>query len=403
MKKKSISRIKLILIYTLIYIIVLIFGLLLCLGITYAHSHHTPYAAMEDMQYYLEHREFSPNVQIHSAHNYVYAPDGSRVDYSVPDIDSKFDIDNYVSKQFHEIPGNEPLMKLIFHPNLPKHFAITVAIPMEDGGLFLFLRELSIHTALVIIFISATIMLVLSAIFTLLIMRNNLKTEKIQQEYVANISHELKSPIASVRALTETIRDGLVETREQQEEYCDIMLHELYTLEHTVTNMLELSKIQSMQINCQKDILSATDVFCPIINKYAALCYEMGIEFQLLFEWRQCPPLHTNSVLASRMLDILLDNALKYSKADGKIQLQIKEKHNKIIVVVTDTGPGIAPEDQPHIFSRFYKGNKEHNPKGSGLGLAIANEIALCLNERIWLSKTSPSGSEFSFTIDIAK
>lgn len=401
MKKRKLSHVKLIILYASIYVGALILGFALCLGITYSHSKNTPQAAMQDMAYYSQHMQFSPNVQMHGAHNYVYNTRGERIDYSFPDIEKNFNIDPIVQRYFHEADQQSYFMKLIFQPNLPKNFGILVVLPMDNDNYFVFFRELSMVTALIIIFVCATVMLLFSVIFTALIIRNNKKAEQLQQNYVANISHELKSPIASVRAITETIRDGMCDTPEQQEEYCNIMLHELYQLEHTVVHMLELSRIQSLDSDCSKERVLLSEVFATILSKYKALCYEMEIQFDHPTDEKYDILLYTNKNLASRLLDILLDNALKYTEPNGCIQLRYEKKAAKLIIHVSDTGPGIPVKEQHHIFLRFYKGDTGQTKKGSGLGLAIASEIAQCLDEKVWLNHSSSQGSEFCFSIEL--
>lgn len=96
--------------------------------------------------------------------------------------------------------------------------------------------------------------------------------EKMQWEYIDNITHKLKSPIASVRALTETMYDGLVQDPDKQQKYCGIILNELNGLEHTVSGMLELSRIQNHQIDCSKSDHTAEEIFKSVIDKHTTLC-----------------------------------------------------------------------------------------------------------------------------------
>jgi len=252
---------------------------------------------------------------------------------------------------------------------------------------------------LLVLFVSATLTVILAVIYTAIIIRKNKETELIQREYIDNISHELKSPIASVRALTETMYDGLVPEEEKRKEYCGIMLNELHNLEHTVTYMLELSRIQSKKIDCQKHKISAPDLFQAVLNKYDALCEEMDVSFTCIPPLNHCPAVYTNQNLAARLMDILLDNAVKFSGEEGSVQITYVSDIKCVTISVINSGRPISPEDQPHIFSRFYKGDKSHNGKGSGLGLAIASEIAVSLDEKLWLRKSDSSGTEFCFTL----
>ena len=107
--------------------------------------------------------------------------------------------------------------------------------------------------------------------------------------------------------------------------------------------------------------------------------------------------------LASRMLDILLDNAFKFTQANGMIQVILTEQQRHMVVTIRNDGPSIEAADQKHIFERFYQGGKAHDKRGSGLGLAIAKEIAESLNEKLWLEHSVPGDTAFSFTISSAR
>ncbi len=125
----------------------------------------------------------------------------------------------------------------------------------------------------------------------------------------------------------------------------------------------------------------------------------MGLTFTIEPKLKKCPMLFTNPALMARLLDILLDNAVKFTGVEGHVGIRWPDGLQYTTFFVTDTGNGISPHDQKHIFSRFYKGDKAHNEKGSGLGLSIAHEISICLGEKLWLRKTSDKGTEFAFTI----
>ena len=170
-------------------------------------------------------------------------------------------------------------------------------------------------------------------------------------------------------------------------------------LENTVSGMLELSKIQNQQIDCSKTLVSTYEVFSNIVEKYDALCCERDMNFSISPSLSNRCIVYTNKALASRMMDILLDNAVKFAPEKGSIHVELEEDDTMLTISISDNGTGIAPDDQNMIFNRFYKGDKSHNEKGSGLGLSIASEIADSLGEKLWLRYTGPKGTAFAFTI----
>ncbi|MCU6761561.1 Alkaline phosphatase synthesis sensor protein phoR [uncultured Roseburia sp.] len=401
MKNKVRSRLRFIRNWLIIYILILILGISLIMGITYSSNKSMIDIARSDRDYYLEHGSFSPDVKKNSANNFIFQPDGTRKDaISTPGLSDYFDCDQYARRLLRRIQKKEMIYTIAFHINPKSSYFTAVAFPLEDGSIFLFLKELFyLKNILIVLFSCVTLLIILSACYTAMVIRKNHIMEKHQREYVGNISHELKSPIASVRALTETMYDGLVPDREKQKAYCGIMLSELNKLEQTVVSMLELSRIQSHQADCSKITLSPEKVFQPVIEKYQILCDDMGLAFHCCPAVTELPSLYTNQELAARMLDILLSNAIKFTDENGCVQVIFSEKLQHLVVTVKDNGSGIAPADQPYIFNRFYKSDKAHNEKGSGLGLAIAKEISAALEEKLWLNKSTSSGTEFSFTI----
>lgn len=401
MKKKHLSRIQFIFIWLGIYLFVLFFGVALSTGVTYFRNQNMKYIAQTDMEYYIENDRFNASVMINHSNNFVYDSAGTRVaSLTTPDMLQYFDFDRYAAKLLPRVQQGETVYTMTFQPHLENHIAIVVAIPMENGGMFLFLKSLSpLKNMLIVLFFSVTLLIILSALYMALVIRKNQAIEKMQREYVDNISHELKSPIASVRALTETMYDGLVKDEEKRRKYCGIMLTELTGLEHTVSSMLELSRIQSHQADCSKTPLSTMDIFNSVIDKYTVLCDDMGLSFSCFPALESYPLLYTNQALAARLLDILLDNAVKFVGIEGSVEVSFKNEFRQMVITVKNNGTVIVPADQPYIFKRFYKSDKAHNEKGSGLGLAIASEIAVCLNEKLWLKKSNASGTEFAFTL----
>ena len=122
-------------------------------------------------------------------------------------------------------------------------------------------------------------------------------------------------------------------------------------------------------------------------------------EYMRQIDFQKLPPLFTNALCASRVMEILLDNAIKFVDEEDTITVSALVKRSHVEFCVRDTGIGISPENLQNIFRRFYKVDIKGNAKGSGLGLAIARETLAALNEKIWVESAPGKGSAFYFTV----
>ncbi|EYE89611.1 hypothetical protein Q428_00865 [Fervidicella metallireducens AeB] len=227
--------------------------------------------------------------------------------------------------------------------------------------------------------------------------------EKTRREYIANISHELRTPIASLRAMSETLLDGLIEDEEEKQRYYQIMLKESIRLQRLINDMLELSKLQSGNSYLKKDKVNISKLIDSVYQKFSCIADDLGIELRLTDEINNLPLTFTNSERIEQVLVILLDNAFKFTPEGGIVTISSKIDNNKIIISVEDTGKGIPKEDVPFVFERFYKVDKSRTTQGTGLGLAIAKQIMEALDEKIFVISTVEKGTKFSFTVEMTK
>lgn len=393
------SKAKYIFHWTLIYIMVVILAFVLSFATTYFSNKLSYDIANYDLQYYLDTGTFNPNVVINGANNLVYDKHGNLID-SCATHEFPKQWPRTVEKVLSKTKECDVYYTAILTNHIPKAVMVITAYPLDDDGAFIFYRHVSsFEKTFFVVFLISTILILMMAIYLYRLISIEQNAKQVQRNYIDNITHELKSPIASIKALTTGIYDGLVTDDNKRKDHCSIMLNELNRLERTVSDMLELSRIQNNQINCDKEVYTITDLFGEIIDKRRTLCEDLNIEIILEPAAEAFPLLHTNKVLAGRMMDILLDNAIKFSPVDGRILLNMTESSKHITIAIKDSGPGISPEERDLIFRRFYKSDKAHNEKGSGLGLAIAKEIADVLGEKLWLKSSSDEGAEFAFTI----
>jgi len=227
------------------------------------------------------------------------------------------------------------------------------------------------------------------------------RLEQTRRDYVANVSHELRTPLTAMRALIEPLRDGLIKTEDQRQQMYDVLLRETMRLTRLVSDMLELSRLQSGRMSLTKSTFSPAPLLEVIRDTYSAYAED----YQQTFVYDvpdTLPDVLGNPDRTQQVLISLLDNAFKYSSEDGTVTLSCRTEEDVIRVTIRDTGIGISESDLPHVFDRFYKADKSHGGKGTGLGLAIAYEIMKQLGETMTVESRLGEGSAFTFTLHIA-
>ncbi|MCC5911880.1 MAG: PAS domain-containing protein [Clostridiaceae bacterium] len=226
------------------------------------------------------------------------------------------------------------------------------------------------------------------------------KLEKMRSDFVANVSHELKTPLTSISGFVETLKTGDIEDEATKNRFLDIIDIEAERLARLIDDILTLSEIESSQHKVSKQEIHPTtflqevgEIMKPIANnKRINLITE--VEAKL-------PTIYGNRDWFKQMMINLIDNAMKYTPSDGIVQINAYQKYNNIIISVKDTGIGIPKKDIPRLFERFYRVDKARSRKvgGTGLGLAIVKHIVLSLNGQIKVNSEVEKGSEFIIII----
>ena len=226
------------------------------------------------------------------------------------------------------------------------------------------------------------------------------KLEQTRRDYIANVSHELRTPLTALRGLIEPLSDGLVRDEEARQRYYKIILGETLRLSRLIDDMLELSRLQAGKISLKRERFEIWDVFESIEEKYSLIAEEQGITFALPSYDEACPQVYANRDRCEQVLVILLDNALKFTEQGGIVEIACNWEGERVIIIVKNTGIGIAKDDQAHVFERFYKTDKSRGQMhGTGLGLSIAHEMVQQMGERMWVRSQLGQGSSFYFSL----
>ena len=222
------------------------------------------------------------------------------------------------------------------------------------------------------------------------------KLEKMRNEYVANISHELRTPLTSLRGLLEPLSDGMVKDPEAQKRYYSIMLHEVERLSRLITDMLQLSRLQAGTETMEMTMFDVNELLEEVMQSFQTTAKKRNIRIELETHEDLSPVLSDRDRI-EQVLVILIDNALRYAKTT--IRLRATDDAHEVFVDVWDDGIGIAKENLPRLFERFYKVDSSRKDGGTGLGLSIAKKIMDQLEEQLEVDSREGEWTCFRFTL----
>lgn len=227
--------------------------------------------------------------------------------------------------------------------------------------------------------------------------------ENLRRELVANVSHDLRTPLAVVQGYIETllIKDAEL-SPDMRKQYLNTTLNSINKLEKLVKDLFELSKLEAQQVTPEKEPFAMSELLYDVCHKYKLLAEEKNISIEAKLP-QNLFMVHADVALIERVLQNLIDNAIKFTPKGGKITLELCEKVDAVQVIVSDTGPGIPEEEIPYVFERYHKSSKAVNmqKQGTGLGLAIVTKILEIHNSSIELASKLGQGASFSFQLPL--
>lgn len=225
------------------------------------------------------------------------------------------------------------------------------------------------------------------------------RLERTRRDYVANVSHEMRTPLTAMRALIEPLKEGMVTTDEARMRYYDIILREIMRLSRLINDLMELSRLQSGTLAIRTERMKLGELVDDVCERYRSIAEDHDITFHEETDFSKVPAVVANADRVEQLLVILLDNAIKYTPEGGTVSLDATWDASRVTLIVKDTGIGISQEDLPYVFDRFYKVDKAHSGMGSGLGLSIAKELLKWMGEDIWVKSELGKGTQFGFTL----
>lgn len=224
-----------------------------------------------------------------------------------------------------------------------------------------------------------------------------------QKRFIANVSHDFRSPLTSIKGYLEAMVDGVIPP-ESQEKYLHIVIGETERLANLTQSMLSLNSLDEARLGLELSDFDMAVLVRSVCETFEGICSKRGITFELIF----AAPSYTVRADYGRInqaLHNLIDNAIKFSDEKSSIRIRLQDVGEKLSVSIKDFGCGIPKEDLGKIWTRFYKSDASRgkDKKGTGLGLSITREIIMAHGETIDVASTPGSGTEFIFRLPLVR
>ncbi|MEX0287874.1 MAG: ATP-binding protein [Flavobacteriaceae bacterium] len=221
----------------------------------------------------------------------------------------------------------------------------------------------------------------------------------LRRELIANVSHDLRTPLAILKGYVETMqmkKDSLSES--EKEEYLQITHENIDKLSNLINQLFEYSKLEAEQVSPVKEPFSITELSHDLIAKFKVIAEQKEVDL-VLDNPKENSMVFADVSLVERALQNLIENAIKFTEPKGKVVLSLKRKNKNIEINITDTGTGIPLSEQPYIFDRYKQVDKSTKKHGYGLGLAIVKKIMDLHDTTITVLSKPKEGSSFIFNL----
>jgi two-component system phosphate regulon sensor histidine kinase PhoR len=294
-----------------------------------------------------------------------------------------------------ETARERPIPEVVRHPDLQNFVARALASSRQVDG------EIVLRDNRLLQLRGTTLRDPQGKAFGALIVLNDVtrlrRLEKARRDFAANVSHELKTPITSIKGFVETLLDGAIQEPENALNFLHIIAKHADRLNEIIDDLLSLSRIE--QDSEQGKIALSPDRLKEVLHNAIQVCRERAAAKDIPIDLT-CPDdlaADINAPLLLQAVTNLIDNAVKYSPAARPVQVEARRENGEVLILVRDQGPGIAPEHLPRLFERFYRVDSGRSRKvgGTGLGLAIVKHIAQAHGGYVTLQSTPGQGSTF--------
>ena len=282
----------------------------------------------------------------------------------------------------------------------PSYEGVRLQLRNRDRSIEQEVRRLAITKTALIGFIDLMLLAGLVLVWTNV--RRELKLSRLKSDFVANVSHELKTPLALIRLFAETLELGRVPTEEKKQQYHRIINKESRRLTQLINNILDFSRIEAGRKEYRFVRTDLAAVVRDVVDAYRFPIEHQGFTLDLAVA-EDLPEMETDPEALSQALINLLNNALKYSPEKKTIAVSVRREGDRVLVSVADRGIGIPKAEQKRIFEKFYRVESSlvHTTKGSGLGLALVQHITEAHGGRVELVSAPGEGSTFTLSLPV--
>lgn len=291
---------------------------------------------------------------------------------------------NYITFPF---PENLPKWKLLLSEIKPGFIATLLK---AGSGIYLFA------------FILIILLMVLGFVFTIYTLNVELRLNKLKSEFISNVSHELKSPLTSIRMMTEMLHHNRVESEERKSAYYSAMLEESEHLSHLIDNILDFSRIDDDRKKYDFTDVNMDELILKFLESIRERLQETGFDIRYNHSDR-IPLIHADKNAILQVIYNLVDNAIKFSGTSRQIDINLYSKDDELLFCVKDYGIGISSKEQEKIFDRFYRGDEPQKSgiRGSGIGLTIVNQIVEAHSGTIDIESEVGKGSRITVRLPL--
>lgn len=229
------------------------------------------------------------------------------------------------------------------------------------------------------------------------------RLEQMRRDFVANVSHEMRTPLSLVRGYVEALQDRLDSSPARREEILGIIRREMDRLDRLVSDLLELARLDSGQLRLETEPVALEPLVLYVIRKLRPLSERVGVTICPEIP-PGLPPLLADPDRLDQVMVNLLDNAVRHSPAGGTVTISARVRGDRVAVRVCDRGPGVPPAERALVWERFYRGRtgRRGEAGNAGLGLAIVRGIVSAHGGEVWVEEPPGGGCAFCFTLPVA-
>jgi two-component system phosphate regulon sensor histidine kinase PhoR len=227
------------------------------------------------------------------------------------------------------------------------------------------------------------------------------RLERVRRDFVANVSHEFKTPLTAIQGFAETLLGGALDDEANRKRFMEIIREHAQRLARLTDDLLKLSRIEAGRLDLESGPVSVAGLVNGCVETARLKAESKGVRITVELP-KGLPPVRGDAVQLGEVLQNLVDNALQYTPPGGSIDVTAYSNGGEVIFTVADTGIGIPESDLERIFERFYRVDaaRAREAGGTGLGLSIARHIVDAHGGRIWVESAVGQGSRFRFSID---